>query len=121
QTTYFQGGLLPADRVEVGSDLFYVERKMAYRGVDTNLEGRFIPSDRFNLILGTEVIYDDETLPSATRISKDDGTSLDETTDETTDLMNVGAYVSSNLQVIEKWLKLTGGARYDYHNRYGRQ
>lgn len=121
QTTYFQGGLLPADRVEVGSDLFYVERKMAYRGVDTNLEGRFIPSERFNLIVGTEVIYDNETLPSATRISKEDGTSLDETTDETADLMNVGAYVSSNLQVIEKWLKLTGGARYDYHNRYGSQ
>ncbi len=121
QTTYFQGGLLPADRVEVGSDLFYVERKMAYRGVDTNIEGRFIPSDRFNLIVGTEVIYDNETLPSASRINKEDGSSFDEEGAESADLMNVGAYVSSNLQVIDKFLKLTGGARYDYHNRYGSQ
>lgn len=122
QVTYFQGNLLPSDRIEVGSDLFYVERKMAYRGVDTNVEGRWIPSDRFNVIAGTEVIYDNETLPTTSRISKEDGSTLDEAEGtETADLLNIGAYVSSNLQVLEKWLKLTGGARYDYHNRYGSQ
>lgn len=122
QVTYFQGSLLPPDRIEVGSDLFYVERKMAYRGVDTNVEGRWIPSDRFNVIVGTEVVYDNETLPTASRISKEDGSSLDEAEGrETVDLLNLGAYVSSNVQVLEKWLKLTGGARYDYHNRYGSQ
>lgn len=122
QTTYFQGSLLPPDRIEVGSDLFYVERKMAYRGVDTNVEGRWIPSDRFNLIVGSEVVYDNETLPSASRISKDDGRALDEPTGrEQADFLNLGAYVSSNVQLIKRLLKLTGGARYDYHNRYGSQ
>lgn len=122
QSTYFQGGLLPDDRIEIASDLFYVERKLAYQGVDTNLEGRWIPSKRFNLIVGSEVIYDNERLPDATRISKETGEVLGEpATRSTTDLLNLGAYVSSNVQVIDRWLKLTGGARYDYHNRYGSQ
>ena len=33
----------------------------------------------------------------------------------------LGAYVSSNLKVLDPWLKLTGGVRYDHHSDYGAQ
>src|SRR5690606_23415471 len=50
QATYFQGGILPSDRVEVGSELFYVERRHEYRGVDTTAEARWRPAEDFNAI-----------------------------------------------------------------------
>jgi outer membrane receptor for ferrienterochelin and colicins len=34
-------------------------------------------------------------------------------------LTNIGTYVSSNLKVIDPWLKVTGGVRYDNHSEYG--
>ena len=34
QSTYFQGGVRPHDRVEIASDVFYVERSFSYQGTD---------------------------------------------------------------------------------------
>src|SRR5690606_19667851 len=41
QSTYFDGGVLPDDRVEIASDVFYVERDLGYRGTDTMVEARY--------------------------------------------------------------------------------
>jgi hypothetical protein len=60
--TYFQGGVRPADRIEVASDLYYVERHQSYRGADAMAEARWFPSPRFNLIVGTEGVFDREFL-----------------------------------------------------------
>ena len=59
-TTYFQGGVLPSDRVEIASNLFYVERDQSYRGVNTVAEARFTPTQRFNVIAGVEAVHDRE-------------------------------------------------------------
>src|SRR4029078_3060482 len=67
QSTYFQGGILPQDRVEIASDLFYVERHQAYRGVDSMLEARFTPSSRLSVIAGAEDLYDHESLGAPQR------------------------------------------------------
>ena len=48
QGTYFRGGVLPVDRIEVGSDRFYVRRSDSYRGVDLTVEARWTPGARFN-------------------------------------------------------------------------
>jgi outer membrane receptor for ferrienterochelin and colicins len=120
QSTYFQGGVLPSDRVEVGSDLFYVRRKTSYRGVDSVLEGRWIPGHRFNVIGGIEGVYDHEDLLAPERINRltDQAVLSAGSVDHRVALVNVGAFVSSNVTVIEQWLKLTGGLRYDNHSIY---
>ena len=122
QATYFEGGVLPDDRIEVASDLYYVERRMQYRGVDVNLEARYTPSSEFNLIVGTETVFDHEALPAVTRISKDTGERLgDAPAAESVDLINVAAFSSVNYQLVERYLKLTGGIRYDHHSLYAGQ
>jgi len=120
QSTFSQGGVLPADRVEVGSNLFYVERQQSYRGIDSMLEARFIPSTSFNLIGGVEVLYDHEKLDPPERVNRVTGESFGgATVGKTADLFNFGAYGSANLKVIDQYLKLTGGLRYDAHSEYG--
>ncbi len=121
QSTYFQGGLLPPDRVEIASDSFYVERHQSYRGVDTTLEGRYLPSQALNLIVGLESVYDHEELDAPSRIDRSSGEAFTDRNpvNRRISLLNLGAYISSNLRVIDPWLKLTGGIRYDRHNEYG--
>jgi outer membrane receptor for ferrienterochelin and colicins len=121
--SYFQGGVLPADRVEIASDLFYVEREASYRGVNTVGEARFTASSRFNLIAGFEAVYDREKLGEPQRIDRITdqpvfGTSANK---PAVNLMNLGTYLSANYKAIDPWLKLTGGVRYDHHTVYGEQ
>jgi len=122
QSTYFQGGILPQDRVEIASDLFYVERHQAYRGVDSMLEARFTPSSRLSVIAGAEALYDHEMLGAPQRINRATGeTVLSGGADRTADLRNLGAYASVNYKLLDPGLKLTGGLRYDRHSAYGSQ
>jgi outer membrane receptor for ferrienterochelin and colicins len=122
QSTYHQGGILPSDRVEVGSDLFYVERHQSYRGVDSMLEARFIPSSDFNAIGGVEVVYDHETFRAPERVNRLTGEHvLGVEPAETANLFNFGAYGSVNYKLIDPYLKLTGGLRYDRNSEYGSQ
>lgn len=123
QGTYAQGGLLGSDQIEIGSDLFYVERKQNYNAVDGLVEGRWIPNESFNLIGGIEGSLDHEELLEPERIDRITG---DEITtsgadDKIVDLTNVGVYLSSTLKVFDPWLKLTGGVRLDLNNSYDPQ
>jgi len=120
QATYFQGGTLPADRIEIGSDLFYTKRHESYRGVDSVAEARYIPSSSFNLIGGVETIYDQETFGTPERFNRlTQSRVLQGGQDVHASLSNIGTYVSSNLKLFDPWLKLTGGVRYDNHSHYG--
>jgi outer membrane receptor for ferrienterochelin and colicins len=121
--TYFQGGVRPADRIEVASDLYYVERHQSYRGADAMAEARWFPSPRFNLIVGTEGVFDREFLGAPSRINRMTREVVPQpgATNSTIDFANLGAYVSSTLKVVDPLLKLTGGARYDVHSHYDAQ
>ena len=123
QGSYAQGGLLPPDRIEIGSDLFYVERKQSYHAADGSLEARWMPGSRFNLIAGAEASLDHEDLLPPERIEVATGRGVDLGAQNSTrvDLYNVGAYLSSNLKLIDPWLKVTGGLRIDHHSAYGEQ
>ncbi|WP_437678672.1 TonB-dependent receptor plug domain-containing protein [Sorangium sp. So ce131] len=123
QGMYFQGGVLPGDRIDVAGGWYYIERHMAYRGVDANVELRWVPWSRFNVILNLESIYDNEDLPSFRRVSKDSSQSFGspQRDQRSTELFDVGALLSANLKVLDPWLKLTGGVRYDNHSKYGSQ
>lgn len=123
QGMYFQGGVLPDDRVDVAGGWYYIERRMAYRGVDANVEARWMPWDRFNLILNLESVYDKEDMPSFRRVTKETGQSFGspEREQQSAELVDIGALLSANLKVLDPWLKLTGGLRYDHHSKYGNQ
>ncbi|XYI00115.1 TonB-dependent receptor plug domain-containing protein [Sorangium sp. So ce1128] len=123
QGMYFQGGVLPGDRVDVAGGWYYIERRMAYRGVDANVELRWVPLDRFNVILNLESVYDKEDLPSFRRVSKLTGQTFGSPERErlSAELVDVGALLSANLKVLDPWLKLTGGVRYDHHSKYENQ
>ncbi len=123
QATYSQGANLPQDRIEIGSDLFHVQRRQSYHGVDGLTEARWMPMDRFNLIGGVEALYDHEDLLAPIRINRATGQPVLAGGDGGTivNLTNLGAYVSSNLKVIDPWVKLTGGVRYDVNSQYGSQ
>lgn len=121
--TYSQGGVLPPDRIDVASDLFYVKRHQSYRGVDATAEARWMPAPRFNLIAGTEAVFDHEDFGAPEEIDFATGQRLprEGATNTEVDLVNLGAYASANYKALDPWLKLTGGLRYDHHNVYGSQ
>lgn len=121
QSTYFQGGLLPSDRVEIASDLFYIRRKQSYRGVDATVEARYVPTSKFNIIVGVENIYDREQFGTPSRVNRLSNAQMETpgATDRQLSLFNIGTYVSSNLKLLDPWLKVTGGLRYDRHSEYG--
>jgi outer membrane receptor for ferrienterochelin and colicins len=123
QTTYFQGRTLPADRIELGSELWYARRRQSYQGVDTIVELRAIPSKRFNLVTGIEGVYDREYMLTPRRINRatDEPLKSSGTDGNTVSFVNVGAFISSNAWVVERYLKLTAGLRYDHHSTYGSQ
>jgi iron complex outermembrane receptor protein len=121
--TYSQGGVLPGDRIDVASDLYYVKRRQSYRGVDAMAEARWMPLPRFNLIVGTEALYDHELFGAPDQIDVTTGQRLPRAgaSDLVADLFNVAGYASANLKVLDPWLKVTGGLRYDRHSVYGLQ
>lgn len=123
QSTYFTGGVLPADRIELGSELWYARRRTSYQGVDSVFEARFLPSPRYNMIAGVEGVYDRESLLNPERINRqtDQAVQSGNSADRDFTFSNMGAYLSANLWAVEQWLKLTGGIRYDHHSTYGRQ
>jgi iron complex outermembrane receptor protein len=122
-STYFQGGVLPSDRVEVASDLYYVERRTSYRGIDGSLEARYTPWADASLVAGVETVYDREQLRNPQRIERATGAAVAATRPDAKplNLVDVGAYLNSSYRVIGSWLKLNGGVRYDHHSDYGDQ
>lgn len=123
QSTYFQGGVLPADQIDVASELFYVERNTGYRGADSMAELRYTPLAALNLLMGVENVFDRERLPVPRRVASGNGESLaaDTASPGSVSLINVGTYLGANYRVSERWLKLNGGLRYDHHSKYGDQ
>lgn len=122
QATYSQGEVLPGDRTEVMSDVYYVRRYYGYRGMDGLLEARWTPGKRFNLIIGAEGMYDEESFPTPDFIDKETGEVVGPaSTEDNIELTNIAAYTSLNAQLIPRYLKFTAGARNDHHSIYGDQ
>lgn len=125
---FFSGGPTSRDRIELGSDLFYVKRDSEYRGLEATAEATWRPSERLTVLVGSGMILDYEKLPTVYDVLKSSiGTEPGERAGDQIPAMAVaGSKYLSNLGVnamvvwsVLPWLTVTGGARYDYHSVYG--
>jgi iron complex outermembrane receptor protein len=125
----FMGGPTLRDRVEVGSDLYYVRRKFLSRGVDVDLSLRWRPLRSLTLMAGLTNTTDLEDRPRVERVLKLDrdqtlraGDVVSATpASQPVALTNAGAQLQSIWSPIPDRLTLTTGLRYDYHTIYGSQ
>jgi len=122
---YFQGGPTARDRIDVNSDIYYARREFGYRGFDAAAEANWRPRPSITALAGAEMISDYETLPVIYRVTKSafgDTPAGDARPDSDAagrvKLSNLGAH-GLVVWMPRRWLNVTAGARYDYHNIYG--
>jgi iron complex outermembrane receptor protein len=128
----FRGGPGDDDRLEVGSEFYYVKRQFGFRGGDLDAQVEWTPRWRrfgdLRLVTGASALYDDELLPSRIAVAKTQ-TAQTQSGDviQTISLyqgrktfLNTGAYLQGMWNASEL-LGVTGGLRYDQHNIYGGQ
>lgn len=124
----FAGGPSARDRVEVGSDIYYVERDFGFRGVELQLNGDWSSGD-WSVLVGGGLIADDEQLPSTLHIAKSSvgGLAPGDIRESTSTrqgrrgLYNLGAHLQGIWSPLPARLSVTGGLRYDYDSTYQSQ
>jgi iron complex outermembrane receptor protein len=126
---YFQGGPQDGNRLEVGSDFYYVERRFGFRGTDLDSHLVWTPADSLHVIGGGSLLVDREELPSRIAIAKQSAEAVrpGEVIEANTVrggrkmFINAGAYLQGTWDALGPQLGITGGLRYDHHNIYGSQ
>lgn len=120
--TMFFGGDTGESRIEVASPDFFVRQQQDFVGADVQIGGIWTPLDALTLVVGGGVIADSETLGQTDLILKQGDTTtrtVDPGTEQT--FVNPGLFAQATWVAVERYLTLTGGVRYDYHNIYGSQ
>jgi iron complex outermembrane receptor protein len=126
----FQGRPGKDNRLEVGSEFYYVRRDFSFRGVDADGQVEWTPAraeGKVRLVAGASAFIDDEKLPSRIGVAKQDtdaapaGGVIDAISiyQGHKTFLNSGAYLQGMWKAIDEWLSLTGGLRFDQHNVYG--
>jgi len=125
---FVYGGPTTRDRIETGNDLFYVRRDFDYRGIDASAEVNWRPHERLNVLLGAELLWDDEKLVTVYDVLKSSiGTGPGERAGDQVPTMDLAGHkyltnIGANALLIWSalpWLTMTGGARIDYHSVFG--
>jgi outer membrane receptor protein involved in Fe transport len=125
----FVSGLTSRDRIEIGSDLLYMRRQASSIGLDSNLELQWHGPHSLSIVAGVGQIVDHEQLPTSLAILKQDSGGLkagdvlesSSVRQGSKNLLNTGIYAQALWTPVKRYLTLTGGFRYDYHNIYGSQ
>jgi iron complex outermembrane receptor protein len=125
----FRGGTRDNNRLEVGSEFFYVRPQLQFRGIDAEADLRWAPGTHFTVTGGTSLLIDDEQLPSRITVAKQatagvqpgEVISAASIFQERKTFLNTGAYVQGTGRAWEGRIGLTAGLRYDRHNIYGDQ
>jgi iron complex outermembrane receptor protein len=128
RVTGFHDSPTARDRVEVGSDLFWVQRRFQSRGLGTTLEANYRISKKLDVVAGLEQTVDREEPLTPGNISKlaigglEPGQLLPGTEPRAAPrtLTNFGALAQVRFIPIRE-VALTGGARFDRHSIYGAQ
>lgn len=115
------------ERIEVGSDVYYVRRDFGYRGAELDLGLQWQVAPTLSLMAGTGVIVDEQQLPGTLQVLKDSGGgAMAGTIREDTSIRqgqevmhNPGARLQAVWTAVPRLARVTVGVRYDYHNIYG--
>jgi outer membrane receptor for ferrienterochelin and colicins len=138
RAAYFHGRTRDDNRIEVGSDFYYVRRRLGFRGGDLDVHVEWTPASRLVLAAGSGALVDDERLPARIAVAKQPigdvgpGEIIPATSayQGRKTFLNLGAYLQATWQPFDddgsaSWrawgLGITGGLRYDHHNIYGGQ
>jgi iron complex outermembrane receptor protein len=120
----FAGGPTGRDRIEVGSEFYYVKREFGYRGMEIEVEGNWRPHPALSILTGAGVIADRQKLPLIYHVLKSSfGTNRAGDTQLVSgevgdvNLWNPGARVLAIWKPVQRFT-VTSGLRYDYHNIY---
>jgi outer membrane receptor for ferrienterochelin and colicins len=129
RAAYSQGGTGDDNRLEVGSEFYYVHPRLGFRGgdLDGHLEWTITPT--LVLAAGSSGFVDDEQLPSRIAIAKRpiEGVNRGQVIEAISasqgrkTFAGAGAYLHATWESDQGRLALTGGLRYDRHNVYGGQ
>ena len=129
RASYQTGQPTRHDKIDVGSDLYFVRRDFGYKVVDTSLEGRWRIREDFSAIVAGEFTFDREKLPSSLRVLRASVNDLNagevmedsSTRQNSQNLYNIGALAQGMWTGLAPYLSLTGGIRFDNHSLYGNQ
>lgn len=122
---FFSGGPTRRDRIEVGSDIFYMRRDFGYRGADVAAEATWRFGPTLTTLIGVGVIADQQNLPATYQVAKANfgdvraGEARLQSQDQgDVTLWNPGVH---GLALWAPWprVSVVAGARYDHHNIYG--
>jgi outer membrane receptor for ferrienterochelin and colicins len=126
---YCQGETGDGNRLEVGSEFYFVRRHFGYRCLEGDGHLEWSPLSRLRLVTGASLLVDDEQLPSRIGVVKQpiDNSLPGDTLDAISiaqgrkTFVNAGVYLQGTWDVVRDLLGVTGGLRYDQHNVYGGQ
>ncbi len=126
---YFQGAPRDDNRLEVGSDFYYIRRQFAFKGGNLDTHLVWTPLLSLRMVGGAELTVDREQLPSRIGIAKQ--TTADTRAGEEIETLsirqgdrtfvNTGVYAQGTWNVHQRWLSVTGGVRSDRHDLYGQK
>ena len=121
---WFAGGPTGRDRIEVGSEFYYVKREFGYSGMEIEAEGNWRPHPTLSILTGAGVIADRQKLPQIYHVLKSSfgnsragDTQLVSGEVGDVNLWNPGARVLAIWKPVTRFT-VTSGLRYDYHNIY---
>jgi outer membrane receptor protein involved in Fe transport len=124
----FAGQPTARDRIEVGSDLYYVRRQARYAGYTLESEAVWQPFENLDVVAGANMTFERHQRPVVLHVLKSAigdmpaGEVQNATPGQTgyVSLSNPGARLQTTWTAFP-WVSVTGGLRYDHHNIYGNQ
>jgi outer membrane receptor for ferrienterochelin and colicins len=127
--SYFQGGTRDNNRLEVGSEFYYVRRRLGFQGGDLDAHLQWSPASSWSFSTGASLLLDNERLPSRIAVAKrpigmvrtGEVIGAASVYQGRKTFFNAGAYLQTTLRTESERLGLTAGLRYDQHNAYGGQ
>jgi iron complex outermembrane receptor protein len=129
--SYFTGRPTSRDRIEVGSDIFFVRRRFGYAAGESQVMATWRLNPHLTLVAGCGATLDDEDLLTVEHVLKasparqQNGgaavTAQGGTGGADKRLVNPGAFAQAIWKPLGTLLGITAGMRYDWHTIYGHE
>jgi outer membrane receptor protein involved in Fe transport len=124
----FTGRPTSRDRIDVGSDLYYVRREASYSGYSVEGEATWQPIAGIDVVAGVNATVERHQRPMVLHVLKEGigGMPAGDVRNATpggggfVTLSNPGARVQASWSAAS-WISVTGGARFDHHTIYKSQ